>query len=251
MTKKGLEYALYGITVVYSFIIAGTGMGDTGTYVDLYLIQRGGFYLGEVVLLIIGWIRCSRLYTNFDYDYFGKTEKIFDAAETCFVLIAIVTVMSIAGMVPIFVFLPKNVFEHGAANGLILSLLIVGLIFVFYLFVMQRFDMVKRKKEEIKRPLGEKTEDFFAFIHSADEKQKKTAPDDTPEDMPDVTDLLDEAVPGEEEFQRHLQQIALLNHNADPVRLWECPFCGSLNPDGSGRCEFCGGAADGKEDTDA
>ena len=235
MGKKSLEYALYGLTIAYSFVIAGTSMGDT-SYVAGYLIQRIGFYFAEVVFLLIGLIRCNRLFSKYDYEYFQKTEAIFEAAECCFVTIAIITVISVAAMVPIFIFLPKNVFEHGAANGLLVSLLIVGLVFLFYLLVMKRFDMVKKKRGEIKNPLGEKPEDFFAFIHSPDEKDKEP----TDEEMPDASELLDDFVPDEEDFRRHLQRISAANPSPQPQQLWECPFCGSLNTPDSRSCSFCG-----------
>ena len=240
---------MYALTIVYSFALAAGNYGYTN-HVASYLAQRGGFYLGEMILLVVGWIRCSRLYSNFDQEYFNGTEKIFAAADTLFVLIAIVTVISAAAMLPIFIFLPKRIFEDGAASGLIVELLIVALVFVFYLLVMQRFDMVKRKKEEMKHPLGEKTEDFFAFIHGMDEKQEDMKKP-TNDEIPDVSALLDETIPDEEEFQRHLQRISILSHNDDPVQLWECSFCGSLNPDGSRRCDFCGADCEQrKEDND-
>lgn len=105
--------------------------------------------------------------------------------------------------------------------------------------------MVKKQREEIKRPLGEKPEEFFSFIHSPDEKQEETKweyqPNDTSDEMPDAIVLLDETIPDDETFQRHLQQISLINHNSEPAQLWECPYCGSLNPAGSESCDFCGG----------
>lgn len=244
MGKKSLEYALYGITIVYSFVIAGTSMGTT-VYVGGYLAQRAGFYIAEVLLLLIGWIRCDRLNSKFDFDYFRRTEKIFEAAETVFVLIGIVTVISVVAMVPIFLFLPKNVFEHGAANGLLASLPVVGLIFALYLIVVNKFNMVVRQKEEAKRPLGETPEEFFAFS-TGTEKKRKEASDHTPVEMPDASEMLDDTIPDEEDFQRHLQMISLMSHVSEPAQLWECLYCGSLNSADSEQCDFCGAGHESK-----
>lgn len=243
--KKNLEWALYGVTV---FVCFWQSAGDFDTSnVRWYIQQKSLFYIIETALLVAGLAMCIKLNYKYNEEHFQRTEKIFAAAETCFVLIVIVAGFSVVAMVPIFVFKPKNVFEHGAANGLLVLLLITALVFLFYTIVTKRFDLVKKKRAEIQRPLGEKPADFFAFSFSADKKQEETAPADTAdisENMPEVTELFDETVPDEEEFQRHLQQIALLNHNAEPVQLWECPYCGSLNPDDSGQCGFCGADRD-------
>lgn len=236
---KGLEYLLYILTIMYGFVLAGFNVGDS-VYVSSYLAQRAGFYLAEVLFLAIVWIRCNKLQSNYNDDYFKETEKLFSAADTCFVMIAIITVFSVAGLLPIFVFLPENVFENGAANGLIVSLLVVGLLFAFYLIVSKRFDIVKKQRGEIKNPLSEKTEDFFAFINSADEKEE---PDR--EEMPDAFHLPEDLVPSREDFQRHMQQI----YTPEPKQLWECPYCGSLNTSDSEQCGFCGADTDkSKED---
>lgn len=236
---KNLEYILYGLTLIYCFTIACTGMGDT-SHIELYIGQRALFYIVEIVLLLIAMKRCRKLYSNYDYDYFKKTEKILAAADCCFVMIAIVMVFSIAEMIVIFVFLPKRVFEFGAANGLLVLMLISGFVFLFYTFVAKRFQIIKKKKEEMRHPLGKKTEDFYAFIHSADEKQEKEWVELHDEDMPDASFLLDEIVPTEKESDRHSQKIAIQKPLPEPIQLWECPCCGSLNPIDCRKCDFCG-----------
>lgn len=251
MFRKVLEYTLYGLTILYGFLIAGTGMGDTSN-VGYYLAQRGGFYIAEAVFLVIDMIRCSRLYSKYDYNYFKVTEKLFVAADCCFMMIVIITVFSIAGMIPIFVFLPQNVFEKGAANGLFVSLLIVALIFVLHLIAGKRFDLVRRKVGEINHPLSQRTEDFYAFIHFPDRKEKPVN-----YEMPAA--LLDDFIPSPEDFQQHMRKISDLKppQSPQPEQLWECPYCGSTNPIHSEQCDFCGANRDNKlpqqrkEDTDA
>lgn len=244
LKSKALEYVLYGFTVLYGFVIVVLGMGDTGARVDLYIIQRAGFYIAEGVLLIMGWTRCVRLYSDFDLGYFEGTARIFSAAECCFVMIGILTMLSVVGMIPIFFFLPQNVFENGAADGLIVELLIVGLIFLFYLFVMKKYDMAKRKKEEAKHPSWEKTEKFSALIYGSVEQRKKA-----PAYICEETEILDELVPDEADFRRHLQHISDVNPPPAPEQQWECPLCGFMNDldDSGGRqCAFCGGEPEGK-----
>lgn len=235
-----IKRILYGLTLTYCFIIGCTGMGDTSE-VAFYLEQRSFFYVPEVILLIITLMRCKKLNSDFDYDYFNKTEKIFDAAECCFVMIVIVIAFSVAEIISIFVFLPKKVYNFGAANGFFALLLITVFVFLFYAFTAGKFRMAKKHKEEIRHPLGEKTEDFYAFIHQLDEKQEETELEELPdEDMPDASSLLDTMVPSKEEFDRHLKQISAANPLPEPKQLWECPCCGSLNPTDSKKCEFCG-----------
>lgn len=232
---KALEYILYGLTAAYSFALAGFNGGNTGD-VASYLVQRAVFYLIESVLLFIAMIRCGRLYSEYDDDYFMSTERIFAAADCCFVMIAIVTVFSVAGMLPIFVFLPERVFKGGAAKGLFVSLLVTGAIAAFYIIVTKKFEAVKKRRGEIKNPQLESLEEFYSFSNLPDEKEERP-----PEaEMPDAAALLDEAIPDEEEFAPHLQHISLINNSDMPNQLWECPFCGYLNPSDSEKCDFCG-----------
>lgn len=239
MTKH-LDYILYAFTLIYCFIIAGTGMGDT-SHITSYIGQRAIFYIIETILLIIVMTRCGKMYSDYDYDYFEKTEKIFAAADCCFVSIAIVTVFSFAEMIPIFLFLPKNVFNFGAANGLFVLLVITVLVFLLHSFTAKRFDTVKKKKDEMMHPLGEKTEDFYAFINSADDKREETDGEKSIDEyMPDASFFLDETVTTDEDLNRHLQQTDVTNPLREPKQLWECPCCGSLNTVDSQKCDFCG-----------
>lgn len=237
MTKsKVIEYVLYGFTVIFCFIQAsGYYAGDILWYIQ----ARSVFYAAEVLLLVIVIIRCSNPLSKSDDDYFKTTGKVYHAAEVCFVMIAIVTVISVASLIPIFLFLPSYIFEYSYANGLFVLLLMTGATLGFYIFTGSIYDKVKKYRGEKRYPLSEKTEDFYAFIHSADEKEQ---PDR--EEMP--ASLLDEIVPGEEDFQRHLQQISALNTASEQKELWECPYCGSQNPADGEQCNFCGAAMKGR-----
>lgn len=230
MSKK-TELILYGLTVVYCFIISGAGMGDT-SHVGSFLAQRALFYIAQAVLLVIAAIRCRRLFSRYDEDYVRMTQKIFDAVECCFVMIAIVSVFGIVEIIPIFVFLPGRIFD-GAANGLLALLLLTVLTFVFYNIVTSRFHTVKKQKWKIKSSQSENPDSFFAFIHSADEKRNKSA-------EKNFAPLFDDLVPDEEDFRRHLQQISVINPTAEPNQLWECPRCGAVNSMNSLQCDFCG-----------
>lgn len=226
MLKK-LEPVLYVLTVMYCFVISGSGMGDTSDVIS-FIAQRALFYVIEGGLLVMAAIRCGRLFSRFDNDSFKAAEKIFEAADCCFVMIAIVTVFAVVQTVPIFIFLPARILG-GAANGMFLLLALTALMFVFYTIITKRFDLLRKKKGEIEHPLSEKTEDFFAFIHSADEKEQSVC-----------EDMLDEMVPDEEDFLRHIRQISATNPTPGQKQLWECPFCGSQNPADSRQCSFCG-----------
>lgn len=238
MTKH-LDSILYAFTLIYCFVITGTGMGDSSHIIG-YIGQRFLFYAVEAVLLIIVMIRCEKLYSDYDWDYFKTTEKILAAADCCFVMIAMVVLFSVAEMVMIFLFLPKNVFKFGAANGFFVMLALTALVFLLHSFVAKKFGIVKKKKDELLHPLGEKTEDFYAFINSADDKREETEEGSADEIMPDASFLLDEAVPDGEESDRLMQQPAVTNPLREPKQLWECPCCGSLNTIDSQKCDFCG-----------
>lgn len=231
--SKRTELILYVLTVLYCFIISGTGMGDTG-HVDSYLAKRALFYIIEAGLLVMAAIRCRRLLSRYDEDYFRSTQKLFDAVERCFVPIAIVSVFGVVEMIPIVVFLPSRI-SDGAANGLVVLLLLTGLTFVLYNIVTSRFYMVKKQRWKITHSKSESLEDFFSFIHSS-ERQKEPAT----EKMSDP--LIDDLVPDEEDFRRHLQRISGTNTNppAESKQPWECHCCGTTNRTDSLQCMLCG-----------
>lgn len=239
--SKRAKTILYALAVIFCFAqsAGGYNSGDVRWYVQV----RIPVYAAEILLLFIVVIRCSKLRSKPDDEYFKVTEKVYRIAEDFMVLVGIVAGFSVISLIPIFVFLPKLVFEQGYANGLFVLLLITGATFAFYGFTGSMFDKVKKQRDEMRHPLSESTEDFYAFIHSADEKEDtETEPDS--EEMPDASKMLGELVPDEEDFQRHMQHISIANPPPEPKQLWECQYCGSLNSAENEQCEFCGASPD-------
>lgn len=233
MTKH-IYTVMYVLTVIYCFIITGTGMGDSSHIVG-YIGERALFYLAELVLLFIVMIRCEKLNSDYDWVYFKSTEKILEAADSCFVMIGMVVLFSVAEMILIFIFLPENVFKFGAANGFFVMVGITALVFLLHSFVAKKFGEIKKKKQEMLHPLGEKTEDFYAFINSPDEPREE----ESDAGMDDVSYLLGESGYAEERTEG-VEKAAVTTPLREPKQLWECPCCGSLNSVDSGTCDFCG-----------
>ncbi|MDE6580034.1 MAG: hypothetical protein K2K41_05830 [Ruminiclostridium sp.] len=238
--SKHIDSILYGLTLLYCFAITGMGMGDT-SHITTYMGQRAIFYLAESVLLIIVMIRCRKLSSDYDSDYFKTTEKILAAADCCFVMIGMVVLFSAAEIILIFIFLPENIFKFGAANGFFVMLAVTALVFWLHSLAAKEFGIVKKKKEEMLHHLGEKTEDFFAFINSLDEVREEE-PD---VGMDDVSYLLGETV-SDEERAEGVQKAVVTTPLREPKQLWECPCCGSLNSVDSQKCDFCGTEAEYK-----
>ena len=238
MTKKA-KTILYTFAVIFCFAQSAGGYysGDVRWYVE----ARSPFYFAEILLLVIVIIRCNKLLSKPDDEYFITTEKVYHIAEDFMALVGIVAGFSVVSMIPIFVFLPKRIFEDGYANGLFVLLLITGATFAFYCFAGSIFGKVKKQRDERMHPLSENLEDFYAFIHSTDEKKDEAAENmSEPEEMPDASQMLGELVPDEEDFQRHMRQISIANPAPETVQLWECSYCGSLNSAENEQCEFCG-----------
>lgn len=246
---KNWELALYFLTAFFCMVMGiNGGMADEMSDASWFVSRRIMFYIPVAVLLTIVFIRCGKLLKKYDSDYFERTEKLLHAAETCFVLVIVVTVFAVVGAIPTFIMLPKKVFFEGSAAGLFALLGLTGVTWAFHYVTSNQYHKVIKQREETEHPLGEKTEDFYAFIHGLDEKHEEDA---DPVEMPDVSSLLDESVPDEDEFNRHLQIITLMSHVSDPAELWECPLCGSLNSADSEQCDFCGGELNRKAEHDA
>ena len=234
-----IRFILYSLTAIYYFLEIGSDILGVHANIGQFVLNRCLFYIAEAVLLIILYIRCRKKPDRFNDEYFQKTADFKKAVDTCLVMIIIVTLLAFVEMVPVLVYLPYDIF-HGAANGPLAVLLLTAVTSALYFFVIRKFFRLE-EQNELLAPLPEQ-DDFYAFIHSNDGAQAETAEKELPdEDMPDAASLLDEAVPDEEIFQRHLHQISLLNRSYDPAQLWECPLCGSLNPADSEQCSFCGG----------
>ena len=219
---KQWEIPLYGLTAFFCVFVD-----------DLRILLA--IVIVDAALLFIVWVRCRKLLKEFDSDRYFSTKKLLDAAETCFVMTVIFAVFSLVRMGYYMIFQPESFFAGGLWLGYLVQILpSVGLL-VFFHLTGARLLQVQRQKSYIDHPPSEKLEDFYAFIHSADKEEDKPAAE-----MPDASDMLDELIPDEEEFNRHLRQIAAANPPQEPKQLWECPLCGSMNPADSGQCDFCG-----------
>ena len=232
--RKHIDSVLYGLTVMYCFLITGLGMGDSSDIIS-YIGKRAVFYLVEAVLLIIVMLQCEKLNSKYDWDQFKSAEKIFEFADCVFVMIGLVVAFSVGEMILIFLFLPENIFKHGAANGFFVMIGITALVFFLHSVAAKKFGEVKKKKEEMLHPLGQKTEDFYAFINSPDEPREEE-PDVS---MDDVSYLLGES-DSEGEKAEEARKAVVTDPLREPKGLWECPCCGSLNSVDSEKCDFCG-----------
>lgn len=236
---KNWEMVLYFLTGFFCMVlgIASINAPELDNPVS-FVARRNIFYIVELGLLGIVYVRCIKLLDKYDSDYFERTEKLFHAAEVCFVLVAIVTVFAVVEAVPTIIFLPRTALSGGIAGTLVL-LAFTALTWVIFSITSSKYHKVIKQKAESDHPPSVKLEDFYAFIHSADETEE---PPDV--EMPDASSLLEETVPSEEEFQRHMQQIANQNQTSEPKPLKECPFCGALNLNDSEQCSICGAELD-------
>ena len=236
---RQIRFILYSLTAIFYFIKVGDDIFGTQANIGRFVLDRCLFYVAEAVLLTILYIRSRKMPEQFDSEYFQQTVNFKKAADTCLVMIIIVALFAFAEMVPVIVYLPYDIF-NGAASGPLVVLLLTGVTSALYFFVIRKFFRLKEQNDLLK-PTPPEREDLYAFIHSNDGSQEKTAETEPAvEYMSDAASLIDETVPDDETFQRCLQQISLLNRSYEPAQLWECPFCGSLNPADSESCNFCG-----------
>ena len=207
--------------------------------------------LSDVLILLIVRISCRKLLENFDMDRYVRAKILLNAAETCFVLAAIFAGFSLVRMVFYMIFQPKYFFSGTLWLGYLIQILPALGLWIFFHRTSGALVEVEKKKSYIDSPPSEKLDDFYAFsnIPQEEEEEEKEEENDSRE-IPDVSLLFDDTVPDEKDFNRHMRQVSIINHVSEPTQLWECPFCGSLNTEGSEQCDFCGVAQQRKEDSD-
>ena len=236
---RQIRLILYSLTAIFYFLMIGNDIFGAQANIGRFVLDRCLLYIAEAVLLTILYIRSRKMPEQFDNEYFQQTVNFKKAADTCLVMIIIVTLFAFAEMVPVLLYKPNGIFNV-AAGGPLVVLLLTGVTSALYFFVIRQFFRLEEQNELLKPPPPER-KDIYAFIHSDDGIQEETAETELPyENMSDPASLPDETVPDEETFQRYLRQISLLNRSHEPAQLWECPFCGSLNPADSESCNFCG-----------
>ena len=211
-----------------------------------------GFGVVDAVLLCIALIQCRRLLRRFNNERYVAAKKLLSAAEICFTMTAIVAGISLVRMAFYMIFLPKSFFSGTLWLDYLLQVLFALGLLLFFHYTKGSFIEVEKKKSLMDRPPSEKLEDFFAFINTpkneedeeqtvfAEKEEKWKEPVYEEQEPPDFSVILDDTIPDEEDFQAHLQKITLARRISEPVELWECPLCGSLNPTDSLQCDICG-----------
>ena len=225
---KQWEITLYSLMALYC-----TFIGDVRLLMAIIVV--------DAVLLCAVRIRCKELLKDFDDDRYLSARKLLSISETCFVMVIIFMVFSLVRMAYYMVFQPNYFFAGGLWFVYLIQILPTALLWVFFHCTSAKLLQVQRQKSLIDNPPLMNQEEFFAFSNTAnaEDKSEEELPDT---EMPDASALLDELVPDEEDFKRHLQQIS---DQAPPnapqqEQLWECPFCGFMNLSDSGQCDFCG-----------
>ena len=231
---KNWEMVLYFLTAFFCVFVD-----------DLRIILAVA--LVDALLLLITRLMCGRLLNSFDMERYVSTKKLLNAAEICLIMEAIFAGFSLIRMAFYMIFTPKEFFSGTLWLGYLVQILPALGLWIFFHRTKGALVEVEKKKSFIDSPPSEKLDDFYAFSNiperqEYEEKEKEENEEKEPacEEMPAVSLLLDDRIPDEEEFHRHMQQISLINHVSEPAQLLECPLCGSLNSAESLQCDFCG-----------
>lgn len=206
----------------------------------------------DVLMLLIVRLWCGKLLISFDMDQYVSTKKLMNAAEVCLIMAAIFALFSLVRMAFYMIFMPADFFSGTLWLGYLIQILpTLGLWMLFHRTKGALVE-VEKKKSYIDNPPSKKLEDFYAFSdvpgveraedNEDEDKEKEENKEEEPAvgEIPDLSSLIAETVPDEDEFRQHLQLISLMSRVSEPAELWECPGCGSLNPAESGQCGFCG-----------
>lgn len=240
---KNWELVLYFLTAFFCVFVD-----------DLRILLA--IVLADALMLLIVRLNCSNLLKSFDMERYVNTKKLLGAAEICFIMAAIFAGFSLVRMAFYMIFQPKSFFSGTLWLGYLVQILPALGLWIFFHRTSGALVEVEKKKSFIDRPPSEKLDDFYAFSNipqkgENEEKEETEEKETDSREIPEVSLLFDDTVPDEEEFQQHLQKISLTNHISEPVQLWECPFCGSLNTEGSEQCEFCGTDHKSKDSQDS
>lgn len=209
--------------------------------------------LADALMLLIVRLNCRNLLKSFDMERYVDTKKLLGAAETCFIMAAIFAAFSLVRMAFYMIFQPKYFFSGTLWLGYLIQILPALGLWIFFHRTSGALVEVEKKKSYIDSPPSEKLDDFYAFSNipqEEEEEEKEEEKETDSREIPDVSLLFDDTVPDEKDFNRHMRQVSIINHVSEPAQLWECPFCGSLNTEGSEQCDFCGVAQQRKEDSD-
>ncbi|MCH5200817.1 MAG: zinc ribbon domain-containing protein [Oscillospiraceae bacterium] len=259
------EILLYAVTAGFSFIVIALNMmsalmagSDLGTDV---LLAFGFIY--EWFLLIMLILKSGLVRKEYNAGHIRFARKLLGAAETVYVVIMLHILLSLPRVLVFFynaaneplralknaLFFPwlydyyitklGYTEPHNMAFAWILPGAVATTVLIY--IAISRFHTAKKLAAFLEYRPKKQQENVFKRETDFEEAASK---EKQPKLLEEPAD--DELIPDEEEFQRHLRQIALLSRNCDPIQLWECPHCGSLNPDGSGRCEFCGADRENK-----
>ena len=233
---KNWEITLYFLTAFFC------------VFVDDLLILLA-IVLADVLMLLIVRLMCRRLLKSFDMERYVNAKKLLNASEVCFVMAAIFAGFSLIRMAFYMIFLPESFFSGSLWLGYLVQILPALGLWIFFHRTSGALNQVQRKKSFIDSPPSEKLEDFYAFSNVPGVERSEDEDEDREEsrekelssgEIPDLSALIADTIPDEDEFRQHLQMISLMSHVSEPAALWECPACGSLNPAESEQCGFCG-----------
>lgn len=219
-----IRVILYIFTALFYFLTIGEDIYGGSANVGGFILNRCLFYIAEAVLITVLYVRSRKTPEQFNSEYFQKTENVKKAADTCFMMIIIVTVFAVGELIPVVVYLSNDIF-HGSANGPLVLLLLTLATSAFYFLVIRKFYRLEEQNELLKPT--PKQVDFYAFIRSADDKRE------------DDAELFDREKP-------------VVSDETEAEQEWrKCSACGSENPTQLRQCVFCGRELDsGKDDPD-
>ena len=167
---KGIRFVLYSFTAIFYFLMIGDDIYGGSANVGGFILNRCLFYIAEAALLTVLYIRCRKKPEGFCDEYFQKTVSFKKAADTCLMMIIIVTVFAAAEMIPFISYLSYDIF-HGSVNGPLAVLLLTAAISVLHFLVVRKFFRLEEQNELLKPP-PPKQEDIYAFVRSADENRE-------------------------------------------------------------------------------
>lgn len=198
--------------------------------------------LVELLFIVMVISGCKNYKKNVgNISYIKRVISVYDAAESCFAVMAVAAVCSFIWLIPDALFNFIGIFINPNFWYILFT---VGNIY-FFIKAGDHIQEMKREKAFLENPPISKMDEYFSEIIS----DKDISTNDTDIGIADVSEKLlkeipqDELVPHAAELKALVKKQSACTKTAEETpEAWICPMCGSENPDDFAECVFCGAA---------
>ena len=202
--------------------------------------------LVELLFIVMVISGCKNYKKNVgNISYIKRVISVYDAAESCFAVMAVAAVCSLIWLVPDALFNFIGIFINPNFWYILFT---VGNIY-FFIKVGDLIQEMKREKAFLENPPISKMDEYLSEIVG----QKEVSVDDDEIGRAAVSEKLlakipqDELVPDLQEVRELLQKSTVPLETSEK-EIWICPICGTENDIAESDCSVCGAEREqGKE----